>query len=246
MDFTAVTITDLSDDVKERAYASIKSFLKYHNNKLIIYIIGDNQFLLKDKRVEIIRLPKKEYNLDKKVTRIKYFQRIMNILVEKTIIFSKHENFMFFENDVFFFDSMESVWNNLEDGITGSPSTYGLNNHFRYPFINTGLFFVKNFKFNYTFNDIENYYKNNDTMWPDEEFLHHFIEQKDVHFLSQDENVMTDIYKNYSNSPILNTKSIHFTGFPKPPKFPDPQDYLTVPSRRCFLPLYRKVYELFH
>lgn len=244
MDFTAVTITDLSDNVKESVYASIKSFLKYHNNKLIIYIIGDNEFLLNDDRIEIIRLPKKDYNLNENISN-NYFQQIMNILVEKMLIFSRHENFMFFENDVFFFDSMQSVWDNVKDGITGSSSTYGLNNHFKYPFINTGLFFVKNFKFNYTFNDIKNYFENNDTTWPDEEFLHHFIDKKDVHFLSQDDNVMTDIHKNYSK-PVVNTKSIHFTGFPKPPKFPEPQEYLKVHTRRKFLPLYRKVYDLFN
>ena len=36
MDFLAVTITDLSDNVKEMTYGSIKSFLKYHKNKLFL------------------------------------------------------------------------------------------------------------------------------------------------------------------------------------------------------------------
>lgn len=238
MDFIGITITDLSENVKERAYASIKSFLKYHNNKLIVYIIGNNEFLLNDKRIEIIRIPKKDYNLSKNVIQ-PYFQNIMNILVEKTLIFSKHTNFMFFENDVFFFDSMQSVWDNLSDGISGHPNTYGKHERIKYRGINTGLVFVKNYKLNYSIDDIIKYFSNNISHWPDEEFLTNIADEKDIHFLDQDVNIVTDISFPY-NKPFYNTKSIHTTGNQKPP-------FKNIKKiNKLWVPLFRKVNELLY
>jgi len=40
-------------------------------------------------------------------------------------------------------------------------------------------------KFNFTFKDIENFFKNKKSHWPDEEFLANQLEQKDIHFLTQ-------------------------------------------------------------
>lgn len=231
MNFVAITITDLSNEIKECTYASIKSYLKYNNNKLIVYIIGTKEFLLKDDRIEIIRLDKKDYELSQN-TKFCYFKKIINILVEKTLIFSKHENFMFFDNDVFFFDNMQSVWDNLDDGVSGHTSYYN-------EYINTGLVFVKNYKFNFLLNDVINYFSTNITQYPDEEFLSTILNKQDVHLLNQDVNVLA--YKNFFyNKSVLNTKSIHMTGLPKPPKL-----YLKN-INRSFLPLYRKVYEFFH
>ena len=240
MDFLAVTVTDLSDNVKEMCYASIKSFLKYHNNKLIVYVIGDKDFDLKDDRVEIIRLPIIDYNLSQNVINT-YFQKIMNILIEKLLIFSKHTNFLFFENDVFFFDSMQTIWDRLEDGIAGHPCTYGVLDRVKTKSVNTGLVFVKNYKFNFTLNDIEEFFKNNKSHWADEEFLANHVKQEDIHYLTPKETVVCDpsVFNYYTES-FLDTKSFHVTGFPKPPI------KMIQTDKKAIIPLYRKVYDLFY
>ena len=239
MGFLAVTITDLSDNVKEMTYGSIKSFLKYHKNKLIVYIIGDKEFTLKSDQIEIIRLPEKDYNLAQNVEN-EYFQKIMNILIEKTLIFSKHTNFLFFENDVFFFDSMQSVWGNLEDGVSGHRCTYGKLSRVKTESVNTGLVFVKNYKFNFTLKDIENFFKNKKSHWPDEEFLANQLEQKDIHFLTQKDTIVCGVTANYYEKPVFDTKSIHVTGFPKPP-------FKTLKNtNRILVPLFRRINEIFY
>lgn len=229
MDFISVTITDLNESIKQSAYASIKSYLKYHKNKLIVYIIGDEEFLLKDERIEIIRIPKKDYNISR-INPCGYFNKIMNILVEKTMIFSKHENFMFFENDVFFFDNMKSVWSSLENGVSGHINSLN--------FINMGLVFVKNHKFNFSLNDVLDFFENKVIKYPDEEFLSNQIDREKVHYLSTDVNILSSSFY-YQLSSVKNIKSMHCCGEPKPPHKPKN-------ISKNFLLLYRRIYEFFY
>ena len=60
MDFVGVTITDLNEKYREMTIRSIKSFLKFHDTKLFVHIIGDKELGLTDERIEIVRLPKTE------------------------------------------------------------------------------------------------------------------------------------------------------------------------------------------
>src|SRR5574344_329200 len=217
MGFVGATITDLSPSVCKMAHKSIESFLKFHNTKLIVYIIGDRELQIRDSRIEIVRLPKLQYNLKNiDVSVDSYFKEISDILVEKLLCFTRHNNCIFFENDVFFVDTMDDIWESLQDGIHGHPCTYGAleRTHGVYG-INTGLVFIKNYQLTYTLTDIVKYFDENKARWIDEEFLTNWINVDDIHHLSPEITVVQDncIYR-YKSIPV-NTKSIHFTGHPK-------------------------------
>ena len=217
MNFIGLTISDLSSPKLERAcYGSIKSFLKYHDTNVIVYIIGDKEFKLKDDRIKLIRISKKNYNLSGTFIN-DYFYKIIDILVEKLICFSNHTNYVFFENDVFFFDSIEEDYNNLKyDGIYGSLTNYGKLSNQEYYGINTGFVINKNFKLNYTLNDIIKYFKTNTTCYPDEEFLVKWLKKDNMHYLDPKVNILVChemLLNNYVNKP----KSAHYIGCFKPP-----------------------------
>lgn len=251
MGFIGVTITDLSPNVYEDAHKSIQSFLNHNDVPVVVYIIGDNNLHINDDRITVIKLPIIDYNLTSKV-QCSYFINIMNILVEKMLCLTRHDNFIFFENDVFFFDTFEDTWNNLEDGIHGHPCTYGKLDRVKTCFLNTGLLFVKNYKFAYTLNDIECFFDCKSSYWPDEEFLADVVEQNDVHYLSPLVNVVHDIRMNlYYPGCISNTKSIHMTGSHgmsgcrhEVKKYLNPALNNNVYNRRM-TPIYRKLYRLF-
>jgi hypothetical protein len=217
MGFIGVTITDLSPNVCRMAHKSIESFLKFHDTKLIVYIIGDKELHIDDKRIEMIRIPKVDYNLKNiDVTNGEYFHKISDILVEKLLCFTRHSNCIFFENDVFFLDTMNDVWDTLPDGVSGHPCTYGaLERTHGKQGVNSGLLFIKNYQLTYTLADIVKYFDENVSRWVDEEFLTNWIDISDIHHLTPDINVVQDQCIVKYKQPTWNPKSIHFTGLPK-------------------------------
>jgi len=251
MEFIGVTITDLAPRVATMAHKSIESFLKFHNTTLIVYIIGDNELQINDNRIKIIRLPKISYNLTNIDTSAdRYFKEIADILVEKLLCFTRHNNCIFFENDVFFLDTMSDVWPSLADGLHGHPCTYGsLERTHGVCGINTGLIFIKNYQLKYTLNDITSYFDKNIARWVDEEFLTNWVNSDDIHHLSPTINAVQDACIIKYKESIINTKSIHFTGYPKIYSGLSPSTYCEIFRKLDYRPqiityLRQRVYEL--
>ena len=163
-DFIGVTISDLSDKYLPLTIKSINSFLKFHDTKLVVYIVGDKELPIQDNRIEIIRIPYIDYsNHSSNITKTLYRNQI-NVLIPKLMCLTKQKNFIFFENDVFFFKNMRDIWDNMYDGTGFVPVTRSL--------MNSGLIIVKNTDIiNYTVNDIIKYYTENIVPHPCDDFL---------------------------------------------------------------------------
>lgn len=163
MKFIGVTISDFSDKYKELATKSILSFLKLHDTKLIVYVIGDAVCPVEHDNLEIIRLPETKYDTSGFKLSGGRYENMINILISKLLCLTYHENFIFFENDVFFLKNVENLWDNFPDGISAVRSLPCA--------INTGLLFVKNIKLDYTLTDIHEYFNNNFVPYPCDYFI---------------------------------------------------------------------------
>ena len=163
-EFIGVTISDLNDKYLPLTIKSINSFLKFHNTKLIVYIVGNNELPIQDNRIEIIHIPATDYtNYNLNIINKKHYKHI-NIFIAKLICLIGHNNFIFFENDVFFLKNMKDIWSNMCDGTGFIPIRYSL--------MNSGLIIAKNTNiFNYTEKDIIKYYTENMVCNPCDEFL---------------------------------------------------------------------------
>lgn len=163
-EFVGVTISDLSGRYLPLTLKSINSFLKFHNTKLIVYIIGDAELPIVDDRIEIIHVPNSDYGAyDFKILHQGYLSHI-NILIQKLLCLTKHRNFIFFENDVFFFKNMKDIWENICDGVGFVPVNRML--------LNSGLIMSKNTDIiNYTEEDIIKFFTEKRVHHPYDEFL---------------------------------------------------------------------------
>lgn len=163
-EFIGVTISDLNGKYLPLTIKSINSFLKFHNTKLIVYIIGDNELPIADEHIEVIRLPKvdySEYNLN--ITHKGYLSHI-DILIQKLLCLTKQKNFIFFENDVFFFKNMGDVWEKMNDGVGLVPVNHKL--------MNSGLIIAKHTDvLSYTEHDVIKYFTERKVFHPCDEFL---------------------------------------------------------------------------
>ena len=167
MNFIGVTITDLTDYYKEMTIRSIKSFLKFHDTKLIVYIIGDKELEFNHQNLEIIHVPR----ITGSDTRISnpIYDKISDILINKLMCLTKHTNFIFFENDVFFLRNVNEIWNSLKDGITGTRVC--MDSRRCKVGINTGLLCIKNYQLSYTLSDINEYFSTHKLWHPCDQFI---------------------------------------------------------------------------
>lgn len=163
-EFIGVTISNLKYKYLPLTIKSINSFLRFHDTKLIVYIIGDKELPIHDDRIEIIRLPDVKYDDSKFNLKYPEHRSIIDIFIEKLLCLTRHHNFMFFENDVFFLKNMDDIWCNMNDGVGFVP----VNNEL----MNTGLILAKNTDMlNYTKDDIFRYFSEKTILHPCDEFL---------------------------------------------------------------------------
>lgn len=207
MNFVGVTITDLNEKYREMTIRSIKSFLKFHDTKLFVHIVGDKELGLADERIEIVRLPKTEYAVDNMP---QPYQSARDIFIEKLLCLTRYKNFIFFENDVFFLRSMDTIWDRAKPGVTGANIVVEKVGYSTA--VNSGLLLVKNYSFNYTLKDILNYFSNNRIIHPCDQFVTNYA-HRDINYCSSITNILVYEYGSSKDISILNcTHSVHYVG----------------------------------
>lgn len=210
MKFIGITITDLSPQYKEMTEKSIKSFLKFHDTKLLVYVIGDKELELTDSRIEVIHLPVQEYTVFKSHILVDTYANITDILIAKLLCLTNKDNCVFFENDVFFLRSLNEIWHSLLSGITGTATC--INKQKNQYGINSGLLCVKNYELNYTLGDIYEFFSNKQLCHPCDQFLTWYLGKHLQHHLNA-LSLIVPLYAYKKDVGILNdVYSVHYAG----------------------------------
>lgn len=157
-------ITITNNKYQHLCEKSVKSFKMFNDIDVEIYFLGSKfeNTLLKNYNCHYIDLHSDDIPSE--------FKWCKSILKEKLKIFlEQKEDFLFFENDVFFYKKLD--FSIFKDGISGVKEIDS--NDLDPSVLNAGFLFFKNIKLTYTNEDVENFINSHNYL-PDEFFLSEF------------------------------------------------------------------------
>ncbi len=192
----AITITN--SKYQHLCEKSVKSFKQFNDVPVKIYFIGSEieNTCLRDFDCCYINLWPGDIPGD--------FKWCKSILKEKLKIFlEQKEDFLFFENDVFFYKKVD--FSIFKDGVSGVPE---IASGKKLPVLNAGFLFFKNTKLLYTKTDIFNFIDSHSSL-PDEYFLAEYC--KPINYLGYD-----ICYLNGTVPVVLDPVCVHCYGKYKP------------------------------